>query len=321
MNKAHTILIVDDILANRTILADILKDDYSIQMAKNGEQALKRASSEYPPDLILLDILMPEMDGYEVCRKLKENPVTAEIPVIFVTAMDDVQNEALGFDCGAVDYITKPFRAPIVEARVKTHIKLRDALTELKKMYTMALDANPRTGLPGNNSIMEMVEKALGEAEPMTLIYSDLDDFKPFNDKYGFAHGDTVIMFTADVLKRSSTSILGPGTFIGHIGGDDFVLIVPSGRAQSVSDKIINEFDKGIVEYYEDEDRENGFIESVDRQGNVRNFPFISISLAAVDLDDYEAHEYFIINDILVDLKKKAKSIPGSVVYFDQRLR
>jgi len=127
-----TVLVVDDTPDNLQLLNAVLKDQYKVKVANGGELALKLASAWPPPELILLDIMMPEMDGYEVCRRLKSNPFTADIPVIFVTAMSECEDEQKGFDLGCEDYITKPISPPLVLARVKTHIRLKHALESLK---------------------------------------------------------------------------------------------------------------------------------------------------------------------------------------------
>ena len=137
MERSHKILIVDDERLNINILADLLKPHYKIMAAINGKQALKAAQSDNPPDLILLDVMMPEMDGYEVCAQLKANPSTRDIPVIFVTAMGQESDEARGLAAGAVDYITKPISPAIVEARIKTHMTLKQKMTELQSAYAI----------------------------------------------------------------------------------------------------------------------------------------------------------------------------------------
>ena len=129
-----TILIVDDTPANLSLLSEVLKSDYRTKAAVSGEKALKLAFSETPPDLILLDIMMPGMDGYEVCRRLKAVPATRNIPIIFVTAMSDVDDETRGLALGGVDYVTKPISAPIVKARVKTHLALYEQAREMQRM-------------------------------------------------------------------------------------------------------------------------------------------------------------------------------------------
>jgi len=133
-DEKQKILIVDDEPLNINVLVDLLNTNYKTVVAKNGEQALKRVMSDNPPDLVLLDVVMPDMDGYEVCRRLKENALVADIPVIFVTAMDEVDDEKKGLALGAVDYITKPISPPLLEARIKTHLKLKDNLNKQKKL-------------------------------------------------------------------------------------------------------------------------------------------------------------------------------------------
>ncbi|WP_306149381.1 MULTISPECIES: two-component system response regulator [unclassified Roseibium] len=128
----NTILVVDDERVNINVLVELLRDDYQVLVAKDGDQALKRANGDQPPDLILLDVMMPGIDGYEVCRRLKHTPETADIPVIFITAMGEVENESHGLELGAVDYITKPISPAVVKARVRTHLSLRQARNELK---------------------------------------------------------------------------------------------------------------------------------------------------------------------------------------------
>jgi sigma-B regulation protein RsbU (phosphoserine phosphatase) len=135
MEEQQKILVVDDERLNINVLVDLLKPDYKMMAAKNGEQALKAVRVANPPDLILLDIMMPEMDGYEVCRRLKADEATRDIPVIFITAMGDTSDETKGLEAGAVDYITKPISPPIVQARVKTHLALKRNMVELQKAY------------------------------------------------------------------------------------------------------------------------------------------------------------------------------------------
>ena len=135
-SERQTILIVDDTPANLTLLSEILKNGYRTKVALDGERAIMLAASASPPDLLLLDIMMPEMDGYEVCRRLKADPQTRDIPVIFVTAMGEVEDEAKGLDLGAVDYLTKPVNAAIVKARVRTHLALSEQARELRRLVT-----------------------------------------------------------------------------------------------------------------------------------------------------------------------------------------
>lgn len=191
---------------------------------------------------------------------------------------------------------------------------------ELELLYGMALDANPMTGLPGNNSISAAISKAIGNKVDFCVIYTDLDNFKAFNDKYGFAVGDEVIKFTADVLNRSLAAVDCEESFLGHIGGDDFVLIVPMEKTKAVVEFIIRKFDADVVKFYNDNDLAQGFISSTNRRGIKEDFPIMTISMAGVDLSLNRYHEYIEVNDACAELKKKAKSIPGSNFYLDHRM-
>lgn len=312
------ILIVDDAPENIRILIDLLQPDYLTVFARSGEKALELAKTRQP-DLVLLDIMMPGMDGYEVCGILKSDPATRDIPVIFVTAMGETEDETKGLYLGAADYITKPIRPAVVKARVHNHLKLKAAMEKLKSLYSMALDANPMTGLPGNNSVAQRIETALENKEDACVIYADLDYFKAYNDAYGFAKGDGVIQFTALTFKAALKSVNARHTFIGHVGGDDFVLVVPAAAANSLALEIRRRFDAGIPAFYSPEDAAARCIEAVNRKGIRQTFPIMSISLAGVDLSRRGYKKYIQVNDACAETKKRAKSIPGSSFFMDRR--
>ena len=313
------VLIVDDQPINIDALSEILEENYTVQVATRGVNALEIASGSYPPDLILLDIVMPEMDGYEVCRQLKADESTQGIPVIFITAMTQTEGEIKGFELGAVDYITKPISPPILRARVATQLKLRKAMQELQHLHSQALDSNPMTGLPGNNSVAKRIKTAISQKEAECVIYSDLDNFKAFNDKYGFAQGDEVLLFTSRVFTDVVRALKMREAFIGHIGGDDFVVIVPSNQAHETAEEIMNRFDEGILKFYSPKDAAAKCIHSVDRRGEKRVFPLMSISLAGVDLSRQIYKQYIEVNDACAGTKKMAKAMPGSSFFMDRR--
>ena len=318
--KKPKILIVDDVPENIRMLMEILKQDYATIPATSGEFALEKVVSSPLPDLVLLDLLMPVMDGYEVCRRLKENPKTRDIPVIFITSVSETRDNARAFELGAMDYITKPFNTAIVKARVKTHVNMRRAMLELQRLYKIALDANPITGLPGNNSIRKAITRAFKNKSSQVLIYTDLDNFKVYNDTYGFARGDEVLLTTSAILKEAVLSIDTSGdAFIGHIGGDDFVLMVSADFSYLVAKRIIQRFDQQIRDFYKSSDIEAGFIVSENREGKLQQFPLISISMGGVDLSTGEYDHYLKINDACSEVKKKAKEIPGSVFFMNRR--
>ncbi len=218
------VLIVDDEKLNRDLLVDLLKPYYRVMVAKNGKQALKAASRvSGKPDLILLDIMMPEMDGYEVCQRLKADDDTRHIPVFFVTAMGEVSNESKGFTIGAVDYITKPISPPVVLARVKTHLGLKRKIDLLEKMALI----DGLTEIPNRRAFDTALQKewklARRSGTPLSMIMMDVDLFKQYNDQYGHPAGDECLKQLAGEFSRT---ILRPGDMIARYGGEEFCALL-----------------------------------------------------------------------------------------------
>ncbi|MBC2695897.1 MAG: response regulator [Desulfobacteraceae bacterium] len=230
MNEAGRILIVDDERYNIKVLTDFLRKDHKIMVAKTGEQALKAAQGPNPPDLILLDIMMPGIDGYEVCKRLKADSRTMHIPVIFVTAMDASDDEAKGFELGAVDYITKPFKPVIVKARIRTHIQLKLKTDLLDRMASI----DSLTKIPNRRTFDVTLEKEMRRAarngSVLSLILMDIDFFKKYNDRYGHVAGDACLRRVAKavegVLKRASDCA-------ARYGGEEFAMILPGTNMES----------------------------------------------------------------------------------------
>jgi diguanylate cyclase (GGDEF)-like protein len=314
----NKILIIDDSIDHIKILIELLGKEYDVFFAKSGKQGLGLLP-EIQPDLILLDIIMPDLDGFAVCKEIKKNELWRDIPIIFISAQNDENDEAKGLALGAIDYITKPFRPAIIAARVRVHLQLRAAMKELAKLYSLALDANPVTGLAGNNSISHQIESHLAKGSAVCVVYADIDNFKAFNDKYGFGRGDEVIRFAAEKLKKAVQKSNCDGCFIGHIGGDDFILVVPSHECQLIAEHIIKNFDKGIIHFYNKEDNTNGCIQTTNRQGEIQTFPIMTISLAVVDLSNRRYATFLEVTDTCAEVKKMAKATVGSTICFDRR--
>ncbi|MFA6035244.1 MAG: diguanylate cyclase [Myxococcota bacterium] len=218
------VLVVDDSPTNIRILAQALGTDYTVVFSTRGEAALRLAGGANRPSLILLDIMMPDMDGYEICRRLKDNPATSEIPVIFVSAKSEVQDQKHGFDLGAVDYITKPFDVAIVRARVRTHVSLQLKTQLLEQLA--ALDG--LTGIPNRRRFEEQLQtewrRAVRETKLLSMVMVDVDNFKAFNDNYGHGAGDECLRKVAWVLK---SSVKRPGDLVARYGGEEFAAILP----------------------------------------------------------------------------------------------
>ena len=225
------ILIVDDMPENIKVLASQLKDEYRIQVANKGAKALEIARSATPPDLILLDIMMPDIDGYTVCRELKSDPNTIHLPIIFVSALNEIENEEKGLNLGAVDYITKPFHVPIVKARIRNHISLKiktDLLEDMSQVDGLTQIANRRHF----DQVMEKeIQRHKRSEYPLGVIMMDIDFFKPFNDNYGHGKGDECLIKVARALQQV---IHRPSDLIARYGGEEFVALLPETDQQGV---------------------------------------------------------------------------------------
>lgn len=221
--QKQRVLIVDDQKDNLKILSDILRPDVDILLAHDGEQGFRKAC-EYKPDLILLDVLMPGIDGFEVIRRLKHEAQTSAIPVIFITALDDVSHEEQGLLLGACDYINKPFHTVIVKARIKLHLQLARQQLLLEQLAHL----DPLTAVANRRKFEQVLSQewrgAVRTKQQISLVMLDIDNFKRYNDHYGHAAGDQALQQVAAVVKAQ---LKRPYDFIARYGGEEFVLILP----------------------------------------------------------------------------------------------
>ncbi|TVR72318.1 MAG: diguanylate cyclase [Spirochaetaceae bacterium] len=238
--QQQTILVVDDEPANIHALGSLLRDEYRVQVSNSGEKALAIVGDEKLPlpDLILLDIQMPGIDGYEVCRRLKEDPRTDGIAIIFVTARDAASDEELGLRLGAVDYISKPISPAIVRARVDTHMNLKRKTDMLERFALL----DGLTGIHNRRYFDEQLEKEIArhlrEEHPLSVIMMDIDHFKAFNDHYGHGAGDKCLQKVARVL---TDTLSRPSDSLCRYGGEEFVALLPgsdAGGARVVADRL-----------------------------------------------------------------------------------
>lgn len=192
---------------------------------------------------------------------------------------------------------------------------------ELHRLYSLALDSSPLTGLPGNNSIRKRIEEVLLQKEKLCVIYADLDNFKAYNDNYGFAMGDKILTHIAKIFKYVAKELNLKEFFLGHIGGDDFVVLVPPEYVHRYTDLIIDDISSSIGGFYNKNDYHKGFINSFNRQGEAQEFPFVSISMAGIDLTQNNFSTYLEINDALSYAKKQAKNIHGNSFFLERRIR
>jgi diguanylate cyclase (GGDEF)-like protein len=222
MNNQLSVLVVDDEKHNRNLLAELLKDDCRVLLAKNGEQALQRAR-ELNPDLILLDVMMPDMDGYQVIQSLKKDDNTRHIPVVFVSALDSEESEERGLDLGAVDYISKPFNPSIARKRVRNHLQSVHQRQLLERMAM--IDAV--TELPNRHRYNEVLSnewrRCARLSAPLSLVMVDIDSFKAYNDHLGHAEGDIALKRIAQQL---ASQVRRPGDLVARYGGEEFAIIL-----------------------------------------------------------------------------------------------
>ncbi len=309
--RKFKVLVVDDDPNIRELVVETLNADrFRALEARDGREALEICERERP-DIVVLDVMMPELDGLEVCQRLRNELLTSHIPIILLTAKGMLEDKIKGMETGADDYVTKPFDPLELEARINMHLRrsIRDA------------EASPLTGLPGNRAIEEAIEDRIRKGSKFAVCYADLDDFKAYNDRYGFVAGSEVIKMTAQCILEALDKYGGEDDFVGHIGGDDFIVVTEMERAPLISQEVIRLFDSRIPSHYHEEDRERGFIVSTDRRGNVQRFPLMSISIAVVHNTYRELDHPGKVAQIAAELKKYVKTMPGSNFVFDRRRR
>jgi len=306
---SERVLVADDdpdILTVVKINFDL--DGFDVDTAVDGEDALQKATAT-PPDVIVLDIMMPRMDGLTALHRLRSQASTANIPIILLTARGLPEDRVRGLELGADDYITKPFDITELAARVRSVLRRTQA----------ARDLSPLTGLPGNFRITAEIEKSISSEADFALVHGDLDNFKAFNDHYGFMRGDEVIRFCAKCFHDAADNLGIQDVFVGHIGGDDFVAIIPPDVSESFAKEVIERFDDGILDLYDTADALRGYIEVIDRRGERYAFPVVSLSLGVASTDVREIGTQWEASAIAVEMKEFAKKQPGSAYRIDRR--
>ncbi len=303
------VLLIDDSETIRAVIGNQLRAaGYDPLFASSALEALHVLESQ-TPSAILLDINLPDLDGYTVCRRIKRDPRTYHIPVLVLTSMSGTESELAAIEAGADDFIPKPPQPRVLEARLQMHIKRSER----------ERSSNPLTGLPGNVLIEQRLAERFTSGRPMCLAYIDLDDFKAYNDHYGYQRGDGVILLAGGIIISAVDAAGGAGDFVGHIGGDDFVVLTEPECIPLIAARVTKMFDEAIGEFYDDETRARGWFDSVDRRGNHYRVPLMSISIASVDSTDRDFETSLEMVDTVTELKHRAKTIPGSVHVSERR--
>jgi diguanylate cyclase (GGDEF)-like protein len=305
------ILIAEDEFSLRLVLRAILeREGFTVIEATNGVEALRLAHDEVP-DLALLDVMMPDLDGYEVCRQIRGSFTTRHIPIVMLTARTEVGDKVRGLEGGANDYVTKPWD------NRELVLRIRNVLDWSAQQRA----ASPLTGLPGNHSINDEIRQRLAGGQPFTLLQIDIDHFKAFNDYYGYARGDQAIQMVARILIESAHRHGDERNFVGHIGGDDFVVLTAPDDAEPLGEAILDWFNQASRELYDNEDRERGYVEVLNRRHVIERFPLMSLTIAMVSTDRVPVSHLAELIDIVQELKAHGKGIPGSVLVGERRRR
>lgn len=277
----------------------------------NAASPDRRALDEllhHPPSLVLVAEGAWGRSAETLVRELKADPLLGRLPIVVMVR--DVRAGDIAWDALSVDdYITAPYRPDEVVRR------LRLALSRSAR----SLDANPLTGLPGNTSILCETTRRIECGKPFALAYLDIDNFKSFNDRYGFGRGDEVLGVACRLLTTAVHELAGVGGFVGHVGGDDFVFMCEPGTMDAICETVIRRFDLVIPDFYDEEDRARGCIDSVDRRGNREQFPIMTLSIAVVSNELTPLTHPGDVCARVSQLKKRAKALPGSVFVRDQR--
>jgi len=298
------LLFADDNEDMRHMVRDLLRaSGHEVSLARDGPSALEEIQRR-EPDLLILDLMMPGLSGFEVCRRVKDNPFTCHIPVLMLTGEGDIERKVEGFEAGADDYLAKPF-----DPR-----ELRTRVAALLRIVRREGDRNPTTGLPGGRAIEEEIARRVGLGEAFSVVYIDLDNFKPFADTFGFTLADAVIRETGRVVRAAVEAVGGERDFVGHIGGDDFIIVTAEGFAESIAEECAKRF-RAVIRHAVGEDAlARGTFPGVDREGMPRSFPIARLSAAVIAVQPDHVVSATYLGTRAAEVKRRAKQLGGGTI-------
>lgn len=307
--EPEVILIVDDdpdIL--RLVEVNLRLHGYDVVSARSGSEALAALENKRP-HLALVDLMMPGMDGLELTRRLRADPMATALPIIMLTAKAMTSDKVAGLAAGADDYIVKPFDTSELLARVRATLRRNQEAREV----------SPLTGLPGNNRIQREISDRLRAGSEYAVCYVDIDRFKSVNDAYGFARGDEFISALARCLRRATISAGLPPAFLGHVGGDDFVMVCHPDQVKSITTMAILDFQAAADEIYDAKDSQRGYLELTDRRGQVHQVNLVTLSIGVALSTAWRYEHPSEVSEVASEMKTQAKKHQGSFVAVDRR--
>ena len=306
--QGKILIIVNEVETQDFLAALLIGEGYEVKTCTNQEDGLEILKKE-PFNLVLANFHAPYINGIEICKTIRRSFTLRHITVILLMDNKEPMEKIKGIYAGADDYIDKPFEPGEFLARVKA---------SLVRM-TRDLDANPLTKLPGNVSILKEIEARIKSQAPFAVGYLDLNKFKEFNDRYGFEIGDQVITHTALIIIEALEKLGSPQDFLGHIGGDDFIFLTTPDCIEVVCNKVIQDFDKTVVDFYNEVDKKRGYIITKNRLGQLCKIPFLSLSIGIVTNEHRPLTHVGQVIQIGNEVKNYAKTFGKSIYIKDRR--
>jgi diguanylate cyclase (GGDEF)-like protein len=309
-SSAGSLLLIDsDETSLRLLRFNLERAGFSVHLARSAAEGLEAARQE-PPDLILADARLPDLDGAALSRQLMEGSRTRHIPILLLAAAGAPEAMIAALEAGADDFLRRPVDYREITARVRALIRR----AQLKPALS------PLTGLPGNLIIEQEIRRVTTPGYGIfAVLYADFNNFKAYNDVYGFPAGDEAIRLLARVLTTVVAELGNGADFVGHVGGDDFVVITTPDRCDAIAQRVISEFDRQMPDLYNPADRRRGYLTAKDRQGMIKKFPLLGLAIAIVHNQYHPVTSHWEIGEIGAELKHLAKARPGSAYVKDQR--
>lgn len=297
------ILVVDDAPDISEMLRFYFSSQgYEVLVAHRGQDAINLCQKG-SPQLVLLDIMLPDMDGYDVCKRLRSNLRTSHIPIIFLTQRDERSDKIAGLELGADDYVTKPF--DIEELRMRVQNALKRASYESL--------TNPVTGLPSGKLVEDVLKRLLRDTR-WALLFIGVGGFRAFGDVYGFVAGDDVLRFASSILTSTTDEAGGPNDFVGHVGGADFLVVVDPDRARTVAQKIQERFNREVGSFYSFRDREAGYMTIVGPNGKETHAPLMTMSIGVI-FGGGNFADIREITEVAAEARRKATTTTGNLYF------
>ncbi len=295
MSKGRILIVEDDFDISNMLRIYFDSQGYETMVAPRGQEGLEMCRRKLP-NLVILDIMLPDINGYEVCRRLRGNLRTSHIPIIFLTQKDERSDQIAGLELGADDYVTKPFDLQLLLLRVQNSIQRAGWLSL----------TSPVTGLPSSKLVEEQLREII-RRDDWAVLYIGIKNIEDFNDVYGFVAGDDVLRFTAMLLTEVVDEIGTGGDFIGHIGGDDFMIITLPQHASEMKARLVQRFNEEVMTFYNFRDRERGHIEVVDSDGNVEEKPLMTLAVGLIRYDTAPFADIREITEVAADARRRAQ--------------